>query len=135
MIGIDAYHIILLGRCLQVVAPILHHHVQIGFIHMKVLPCQVYNRAIDLDAINRYRPVGGAKLTWNSSGAQTDDSDFAHLLLCEGRLIEIGSNQKIVPGTLGEYLVWIVDGMNAQAFIQDQLRFTACLHDLDIIIM
>jgi hypothetical protein len=59
LIGIDADHIIFLASCSQEVTPILEDDVQVGFVHVEVLPRKVHNRAIDLHALD------GKRRRWN----------------------------------------------------------------------
>ena len=112
LISIDTNHIVVLCCRLQVVAPVLHNHMQVGFIHMKILSPQVYNCTVDLNAIDRNGPIDGAKFSRDGSCSQSDYSHFAHLLLCEGWFVEIGCDQEIVSGALCKNLLWVVDGMN-----------------------
>ena len=112
LIGIDTNHIVVLCCRLQVVASVLHNHMQVGFIHMKILSPQVYNRTVDLNAIDRNGPIDGAKFSRDGSCSQSDYCHFAHLLLCEGWFVEIGCDQEIVPGALSKNLLRVVDGMN-----------------------
>src|SRR5205823_11849307 len=92
------------------------------------------DRAIDLNAIDGNRSVNGTELTWNGSGTQSNNTNPAHLLWRIGRVIEIGSDQKIIPGALCQYLMRIIDRVNAQALVKHQLHFIAYAYYLNIVI-
>src|SRR5438270_4205592 len=75
LIGIDADQIILLFCRLQKVAPIFHNDMQVGFVHMKIALCQVNNRAIDLDSVDRNRPIDRVEFARDCTRSQSDDRD------------------------------------------------------------
>src|SRR5713101_104160 len=107
---------------------------QVRLIHVKILPTHVYDSAIDLYTINRDRPIRGCKLAHGSSSPQPDDCDFAHLILCKWRIVEIRRNHEIIPGASIENIVGIVNRMNAHTLVQDQLRLVAHPNHLYIVI-
>src|SRR5947207_4612878 len=107
---------------------------QVGFIHVKILSSHVYDSPIDLHTINWDRPIRGCKLTHGSSTSQPNDCNFAHLILCKWRIVEIRRNHEIIPGTLSENTAGIVNRMNTHALVQDQLRLITHLNHLNIVV-
>src|SRR5260370_33194387 len=134
LVGIDTNNIIFLRGGLQVIAAILYDYMQVRFGHVKILPSHVYDCVVDLNSVNRNRPVGGCKFSCGGAATQSDEADPMHLALSKWWFVEIRRNQKIVPVTLRENTVGIVNRMNTYAFIHDQLCFVAHLHHLNIVV-
>ena len=134
LISIDTNLIIQHLRRPQVVASILYNDMQVGFTHMKILLRKLDNRAIDLNPINRNRPINSAKFTRDSACPQPDHSHPTHLALCKRGLVEKRSNQEVVPGALRQHTVRVIDRMDTQPLIQHQLRFITHAHHLNIVV-
>src|SRR5690242_10254501 len=98
---------------LQVIASVLHSYVKVWFSHAKVLPGEADDFAVNFNAIYRNRSVDCTKLAGDGSGSQANHADAMYLIWREGWIIEIGGNHEIVPGTMCEQLLGIVDGVNA----------------------
>src|SRR5437667_5578457 len=125
LVSIDTDNVVTLWCSLQVIASVLNSYVKIWLVHIKVLPSKVDDLAVDFNTIYRNRPVDGAELAWNGACSQTDHAYTVYLVGRKGGSIEIGSDHEIVPGAVCEQFLGIVDGVNTQAFVEDQLCLVA----------
>src|SRR6266702_1356263 len=104
---------------------------QVRFIHMKILSSHIYDSAIDLHAINRDWPICGCKFTYSSSTSKPYNRNFAHLILCKWRIVEVRCDHEIIPWALSENTVGIVNRMYTHALVEDKLGLIAHLNHLD----
>src|SRR5450755_4412122 len=73
--GINGDNIIRFVGCVYICSPILNMNMQIRLVHSEILASDVDNRGIDLDPINRNRPIYTGKLVGNGASSEANDAN------------------------------------------------------------
>src|SRR2546421_4002443 len=118
---VDGNEIILRMHCIYERSPILDIDMQVWLVHIEIFSSNIYDGGIDLDAINRYRPIDLRELVRNCATRQADDANTMQLLWCETS-IEIGRSEEIIPilACQNYFRIGIIDGVDGLPLVENE---------------
>src|SRR5207302_801053 len=124
-VGVDQDDVVAAGLGGHPVTPVSDSDVQVRLRHVEVATANVDDLRVELDTVDRNRPVDRGKLSRHGSTGQADERDLAG----HPARSEIRRQQHVVPVAVGVERRRIVDRVDRGPFVQQQLRLRASADD------
>ena len=115
-------------------APIANNHVHIRLRQLEILPAGCHNLRIQLDAIDRHCAKCNCVLACDRSSSQPHNCHPLHRHYAGPPRCKVWGRQKEIPCAAGCRIVRIKHGVNALAFIQQQIADAVALHNLNKVV-